>query len=331
MAYSGNPKDYSVAVLYGGTSGEREVSLNSGACCGEALKELGFSVTMIDPASRDDLKKLVEGVRRCVLGPSGKGGRTERCGISRDGIPYTGSGILSSAIAVNKAKSKKCYEDAGLRVAASVVVGRNDVLDSEDLKEIEETCGIPCVVKPTTEGSSLGMTIVRDASQIQPALDVAFQVDDEAMVEQFIEGIELTVGVVGNDSYEALPVIQIVPNDDEFYNYHAKYAAGGSTHLCPAPLDEDTTQKVQDMAIAAHAVLGCRGISRTDIMLDKEGDCWILETNTLPGMTKTSLIPDAARVVGMDFPGLRKAHRACSFLRGWQRLGSKARFKPRLF
>lgn len=146
------------------------------------------------------------------------------------------------------------------------------------------------------------MTIVRDASQIQSALDVAFEVDDEAMVEQFIEGVELTCGVVGNDSYEALPVIQIVPNDDEFYNYHAKYAAGGSTHLCPAPLDEDTTQKVQDMAIAAHAVLGCRGISRTDIMLDKEGDCWILETNTLPGMTKTSLIPDAARVVGMDFP-----------------------------
>lgn len=305
MAYSGNPKDYSVAVLYGGTSGEREVSLNSGACCGEALKELGFSVTMIDPASRDDLKKLVEEeFDVAFLALHGKGGEdgTLQGFLETLGIPYTGSGILSSAIAVNKAKSKECYEDAGLRVAASVVIGRNDVLDSEDLKEIEETCGIPCVVKPTTEGSSLGMTIVRDASQIQPALDVAFQVDDEAMVEQFIEGIELTVGVVGNDSYEALPVIQIVPNDDEFYNYHAKYAAGGSTHLCPAPLDEDTTQKVQDMAIAAHAVLGCRGVSRTDIMLDKEGDCWILETNTLPGMTKTSLIPDAARVVGMDFP-----------------------------
>lgn len=160
MAYSGNPKDYSVAVLYGGTSGEREVSLNSGACCGEALKELGFSVTMIDPASRDDLKKLVEEeFDVAFLALHGKGGEdgTLQGFLETLGIPYTGSGILSSAIAVNKAKSKECYEDAGLRVAASVVVGRNDVLDSEDLKEIEETCGIPCVVKPTTEGSSLGM------------------------------------------------------------------------------------------------------------------------------------------------------------------------------
>ena len=304
MAYSGNPKDYAVAVLYGGTSGEREVSLNSGTCCARALEEKGFAVTMIDPASRDDLKRLVEETFDVAfLALHGKGGEdgTMQGFLETLGIPYTGSGILSNAIAINKGKSKDLYESAGLRVAASVLVGRNDVLDDADRQEIVDTCGIPCVVKPSTEGSSLGMTIVRDASDLQAALDTALAVDDEAMVEQFIDGIELTVGVMGSDDPTAFPVIQILSNDDEFYNYHAKYAAGGSTHICPAPISEEATEQAQGMAVAAHAVLGCKGISRTDIMLDEEGRCWVLETNTLPGMTDTSLIPDAARAVGMDF------------------------------
>ncbi len=304
MAYSGNPKDYAVAVLYGGTSGEREVSLNSGKCCGRALEEKGFSVTLLDPASRDDLKRLIdETFDVAFLALHGKGGEdgTLQGFLETLGIPYTGSGILANAIAINKGKSKELYESAGLRVAASVLVGRNDVLDDADRQEIVDTCGIPCVVKPSTEGSSLGMTIVRDAGDLQAALDTALAVDDEAMVEQFIDGIELTVGVMGSDDPTAFPVIQILSNDDEFYNYHAKYAAGGSTHICPAPISEEATEQAQGMAVAAHAVLGCKGISRTDIMLDKEGRCWVLETNTLPGMTDTSLIPDAARAVGMSF------------------------------
>ncbi len=304
MAYSGNPKDYAVAVLYGGTSGEREVSLNSGKCCGRALEEKGFSVTLLDPASRDDLKRLIdETFDVAFLALHGKGGEdgTLQGFLETLGIPYTGSGILANAIAINKGKSKELYESAGLRVAASVLVGRNDVLDDADRQEIVDTCGIPCVVKPSTEGSSLGMTIVRDAGDLQEALDTALAVDDEAMVEQFIDGIELTVGVMGSDDPTAFPVIQILSNDDEFYNYHAKYAAGGSTHICPAPISEEATEQAQGMAVAAHAVLGCKGISRTDIMLDKEGRCWVLETNTLPGMTDTSLIPDAARAVGMSF------------------------------
>lgn len=304
MAYSGNPKDYAVAVLYGGTSGEREVSLNSGKCCGRALEEKGFSVTLLDPASRDDLKRLIdETFDVAFLALHGKGGEdgTLQGFLETLGIPYTGSGILANAIAINKGKSKELYESAGLRVAASVLVGRNDVLDDADRQEIVDTCGIPCVVKPSTEGSSLGMTIVRDAADLQAALDTALAVDDEAMVEQFIDGIELTVGVMGSDDPTAFPVIQILSNDDEFYNYHAKYAAGGSTHICPAPISEEATEQAQGMAVAAHAVLGCKGISRTDIMLDKEGRCWVLETNTLPGMTDTSLIPDAARAVGMSF------------------------------
>lgn len=305
MAYSGNPKDYSVAVLYGGTSGEREVSLNSGTCCAHALEELGFSVTLLDPASRDDLRRLIdEPFDVAFLALHGKGGEdgTVQGFLETLRIPYTGSGILSTALAINKGKTKELYEQAGLRVAASVIVEKNDVLDDADREEIIRTCGMPCVVKPVTEGSSLGMTIVRRAEDLPRAIETALAVDDEAMVEQFIDGTELTVGVMGSDDPVAFPVIQIVSNNDEFYNYHAKYAAGGSTHICPAPLPADVTEQAQGMAVAAHAVLGCKGISRTDIMLDSEGRCWVLETNTLPGMTNTSLIPDAARAIGMEFP-----------------------------
>ncbi len=307
MTYSGNPKDYSVAVVYGGTSGEREVSLNSGKCCAAALSEIGFHVELIDSSLADDLKKLIDKkFDVAFLALHGKGGEdgTIQGFLEIVGIPYTGSGVLASATAVNKGKAKEVYEAAGLRVAPSAVIGKGDELDASDLHEIATEIGIPCVVKPTTEGSSLGMTIVRDEADLQKAIDLALSVDDEAMVEAFIEGIELTIGVIGNDNPRALPIIQVVPTEDDFYNFHAKYAEGGSKHLCPAPVSPEVTESVQALAVAAHSVLGCRGISRSDIMMDSRGDCWLLETNTLPGMTNTSLVPDAAKVVGMDFPHL---------------------------
>ena len=307
MAYSGNPKEYSVAVVYGGTSGEREVSLNSGRCCAAALEEVGFSVDLIDPSKKADLVKLIEGnYDIAFLALHGRGGEdgTIQGFLETAGIPYTGSGVLASAQAVNKGKAKELYEAAGLNVAASAVIGKGDELDDADLEELAGEIGLPCVVKPTTEGSSLGMTIVRELGQLRGAIDLALSVDEEAMVEAFVEGIELTVGVIGNDDPRALPIIQVVPTEDEFYNFHAKYAQGGSKHLCPAPLTSEQTEAVQELAVAAHSVLGCRGISRSDVMMDADGVCWLLETNTLPGMTDTSLVPDAARVVGIEFPQL---------------------------
>ena len=307
MAYSGNAKDYSVAVVYGGTSGEREVSLNSGKCCAAALEEAGFAVDLIDPSVKADLKKLIDGnYDIAFLALHGKGGEdgTIQGFLETVGIPYTGSGVLASALAVNKGKAKELYAQAGLNVAASAVIGKGDELDDADLEELADEIGIPCVVKPTTEGSSLGMTIVHEFDQLRGAIDLALSVDEEAMVEAFVEGIELTVGVVGNDDPRALPIIQIVPTEDEFYNFHAKYAQGGSKHLCPAPLTSEQTEAVQELAVAAHSVLGCRGISRSDVMMDADGVCWLLETNTLPGMTNTSLVPDAARVAGIEFPQL---------------------------
>lgn len=307
MAYSGNPKEYSVAVVYGGTSGEREVSLNSGRCCAVALEEVGFSVDLIDPSKKADLVKLIEGnYDIAFLALHGRGGEdgTIQGFLETAGIPYTGSGVLASAQAVNKGKAKELYEAAGLNVAASAVIGKGDELDDADLEELAGEIGLPCVVKPTTEGSSLGMTIVRELGQLRGAIDLALSVDEEAMVEAFVEGIELTVGVIGNDDPRALPIIQVVPTEDEFYNFHAKYAQGGSKHLCPAPLTSEQTEAVQELAVAAHSVLGCRGISRSDVMMDADGVCWLLETNTLPGMTDTSLVPDAARVAGIEFPQL---------------------------
>ena len=307
MAYSGNPSDYKVAVLCGGKSGEREISLNSGKCCAEALEGLGFDVTKIDTANKDELVSLMTGsFDVAFLALHGKGGEdgTIQGFLETIGMPYTGSGILASATAVNKGTAKERYREAGIRVAEYAVIGKDDEVDTDLLYEIAEQVGIPCVVKPTTEGSSLGMTIVRDAMDLRPAIDTALAVDDEAMIESFIEGTELTVGVIGNNEPEALPVIQIVPTEDEFYNYHAKYAAGGSRHLCPAPLDPDVTEDAKSLALAAHMVLGCKGVSRTDLILDKDNQCWVLETNTLPGMTGTSLVPDAAQAVGMDFAHL---------------------------
>lgn len=308
MAYSGKASDYKVAVVYGGTSGEREVSLNSGKSCAAALKEIGFEVELIDSAEKSDLMRLLqEEFDVAFLALHGRGGEDGAIQgfLQTAGIPYTGSGILASATAVNKSKAKEAYEAAGLRVAPSETIGSADVLDDQDLEEILESVGgVPCVVKPATEGSSLGMTIVRDGKDLLDAIKTALAVDDEALVEGFVEGTELTVAVMGNDELQVLPVIQIITTEDEFYNYHAKYAAGGSRHLCPAPLSAETTEHAQDMALAAHAVLGCRGISRSDMILDADGQCWLLETNTLPGMTGTSLVPDAARAVGMEFPQL---------------------------
>ena len=310
MAYSGNPTEYSVAVVYGGTSGEREVSLKSGACCAEALKSIGFSVELIDPASREDLKKLIDGnFDVAFLALHGRGGEDGPMQgfLETIGLPYTGSGLLTSAHAMNKSITKDIFEDSGLPVAMSITVGKDDLLDKADLEEIIDMCGLPCVVKPTTEGSSLGMTIVRDLDELAPALEVAFAVDVEAMVESFISGNEYTVAVLGNELPTALPVLQVIPNDEEFYNFEAKYSAGGSTHICPAPLTEEQTNTMQEIAMAAHMVLGCRGVSRTDIMIDEDGKFWVLETNTLPGMTETSLVPDAARVHGLEFPQLCEA------------------------
>ena len=298
-----NPTECRVALISGGTSGEREISLASGKGAKEALEQAGFPVTMLDPANKDDIKRLIEepfDVAFLTLhGKMGEDGTIQGM-LEMFDIPYTCSGVIGSAIAMDKARSKVLYADAGIPTATSVSLRATDVIN---IPEIIETVGIPCVVKPATEGSALGVEIVEDADDLPTAIDRVFEIDDQLVIESFIAGTEITVAVLGNDETEALPVIEIVPQG-EFYDFESKYAPGGSQHICPARLSDDVTAVAQDYAQRAHRALGCRGVSRSDFIIDADGTPWILETNTIPGMTATSLLPDAARAAGYDFPAL---------------------------
>ena len=296
-----NPQECRVALIAGGTSGEREISIASGSGAKGALEEAGFTVEWIDPANKDDLKRLIDErfdvAFLCMHGKMGEDGTLQGM-LELLHIPYTCSGVQASAIAMDKIKSKILYAEAGIPTASSInLTAGQDV----DYGEIQSKLGIPCVVKPATEGSALGVELVSSADDLPAAVERVFEIDTQALVEQFVSGTEITVAVLGNDDAHALPVIQIVPTG-EFYDFDSKYKPGGSKHICPAPIDDEVAQRAQDYAIKAHYALGCSGVSRTDFIVDNDGVPWILETNTIPGMTATSLLPDAARAAGMSFP-----------------------------
>lgn len=298
-----NPSETNVVLLAGGASGEREISLASGQGARAALEEAGFTVTVLDPANKDDLAKLVTGsfdvAFICLHGKYGEDGTIQGM-LEILGIPYIGSGVWSSSIAIDKARAKVFYRHFDINTPRSVTLHRGDAYD---VARIVEKTGLPCVVKPANEGSALGVHIIEAAEGVEPAISEVFKIDAELLIETYIDGTELTVSVLGNDDPVALPVIEIVPKN-EFYDFESKYAPGGSEHICPARLSEEDTRKAQELAVAAHKALGCSGVSRTDIIMDKKGVCWVLETNTVPGMTSTSLLPDSARAAGYTFPEL---------------------------
>lgn len=298
-----DPRQCRVALLAGGKSGESEVSLASGKGAGEALEEAGFDVTYFDPAEKEDLKRLIDGpfdvAFLCLHGKYGEDGTVQGL-LETIGLPYIGSGVWSSALAMDKVKAKLYYDKEGIPTPPSVSLQAGNAFDVD---EIVEKLGAHCVVKPGTEGSALGVFIVEGAPAVSEAIEKVFEIDSEVLIERYIKGKELTVAVIGNETPEALPIIEIVPKSD-FYDYESKYAPGGSQHICPAPLPEETTRMVQDLAVRAHKALSCEGVSRTDFILEEDGVCWTLETNTIPGMTGTSLLPDAARAAGISFPEL---------------------------
>ena len=297
------PSECKVALLAGGTSGEREISIASGKGAKGALEEAGFVVDCLDPANKEDLKRLIEGpydvAFLCLHGRNGEDGVMQGM-LELIGLPYTCSGVLASATAMDKARSKVFYELDGIPTPTSVTL---TAARAYDVKEVKEKVGLPCVVKPATEGSTLGIEIIDDENELAAAIKRAFTFDDIVLVEKFVEGTEITVAVIGNDDPKALPIIQIVPRGD-FYDFDSKYAPGGSQHICPAPLDEDLAATIHDYAERAHCALGCSGVSRSDFIIDADGIPWILETNTVPGMTPTSLLPDAARAAGIPFSEL---------------------------
>ena len=289
MAAVVEPAKCRVALLAGGTSGEREISLASGKGAGEALREAGFIVQELDPAKKDHLKTLIEEpfdvAFLCLHGKGGEDGVLQGF-LETIGLPYTGPGVWSSATAMNKAQSKLFYQREGIPTAPYQYIKKGE---GYSVQELALAMG--------------GIYIVEGEEAIADAIERVFEIDELVVVEKYIQGTELTVAVLGNRDPFALPVIEIVPKAD-FYDFESKYAPGGSQHICPAPLDEEKTKQVMDAAVGAHKALQCSGVSRSDFILDENGIPWILETNTIPGMTATSLLPDAARAAGISFPEL---------------------------
>jgi D-alanine-D-alanine ligase len=288
-----------IGVLMGGLSSEREVSLSSGNAILQALRGKGYNAEPVD-VGRDVAERIRQaGIEVAFNGLHGKFGEDGAIQglLEVMGIPYTGSGILASAMGMNKIISKTVFKAYGLNVGPFMVVSSGD---KESLTTAQAGIGLPLVVKPSSEGSSVGVSIVKTGDELAPAVKLALSYDREVLVEHYLQGMEVQVGILGE---RALGAIEIVPKD-VFYSYKAKYEQGMSEHFFPARVPEAVYKRTLDAGLAAHRALGCTGYSRVDFIINAAGTPYILEVNTLPGMTATSLLPDIARGVGISFPDL---------------------------
>jgi D-alanine-D-alanine ligase len=289
-----------VAVLLGGLSPEREVSLVSGKNCADALRRLGHDVLEVDPREPDWIETLKarrpDKVLNALHGEYGEDGRVQGV-LDYLKLPYTHSGVLASALAMDKAKAKAVFATIGLPLAAGKLMDRHEAARAHPMP-------VPYVVKPNNAGSSLGVYIVREGANRPPEqlLDPDWAYGEEVLVEEFVGGREFTVTVLGEQAGpRALAVTEIIPSG-EWYNYDAKYAPGGSRHELPAKIPAETAANMMRWAAQAHTVLGCRGVSRSDFKWDeKTGKTCLIELNNQPGMTPTSLAPEQAAYVGLDY------------------------------
>lgn len=285
-----------VTVLKGGFSKEREVSLRTGAAAAGALRLVGCQVVEVDVRSRRlRLPAGTDVVFIALHGAYGEDGELQEA-LEERGIPFTGSGSEACRRALDKAEAKECFRKAGLRVPEGIVLRGRKAPPRAD----EIPFGLPAVVKPACEGSSIGVRIVRNESEIAAAVKGARQSDRTVLIEQYIPGREFTVGVLGE---EALPAIEIRPKGG-WYDYTNKYTAGNTEYLVPAPISPALGRRMRDLCLRAHRALGCRDMSRSDFRLDKVMGIYLLEVNTIPGMTETSLLPKAALAAGISFPKL---------------------------
>ena len=330
-----------VAVLMGGSSAERNVSLSTGRQILNALDPARYSVYALDTGS--GVMELPEGalgnmkvitfdeasqgagalvggdggqpvtaltelgrvptaerpdvVFVALHGPGGEDGTVQGM-LEVLGVPYTGSGVLASALAMDKAMAKRVLTSAGVLMPKDVVARRGHKLASG-----EWTVPFPVIVKPSRQGSTFGVTVVDDLAGLDAALTTAFKYDDTALVEQFITGTEITVPIIGNEDLEVLPIVEIVPAKG-FYDYEAKYTPGATDEIVPARISDELSARARDVARLCHQTLGCRGMSRTDMIVSPAGEIYTLEVNTIPGMTPTSLLPRSAEAAGISFSGL---------------------------
>ncbi len=293
-------KDTHVLVLCGGTSTEREVSLRSGRAVCNALKEAGYRAELLD-IDHTNIGRIAE-LRPdvCYIALHGKGGE-DGCiqgMLEWLEIPYTGPEVTASAICIDKLMTKEILSASGVSTPDYV-----NVDESTTPEELEERFGLPLVVKAACQGSSIGVEIVRSRERIAGAIEEAAGYGDRIMVEKFLSGRELTVPIIGNDELRVLPVIEIT-SEGEFYDYSSKYTPGMSHHIIPARISEETCRETVREALAAYRALGCIGISRVDVILGEDQKPYVIEVNTAPGMTGTSLVPDAAAYEGISFPEL---------------------------
>lgn len=334
-----------VAVLLGGTSAEHAVSLASGRQVLAALREGGHDVlpvlierdgrwrvgatvpeVTLDTESgaapprerttrraspREGLARVaeladgdVDVVFIALHGPDGEDGAVQGL-LALAGLPYTGSGLLASALAMDKLKTKELFRSVGVPVARDLVVTRQATVDAALLDRVEADVGLPCVVKPVCGGSSFGTSVVRERAALAAAVEAALAEDSRALVEELVEGVEVTCGVLGGglEPVLVLPVTEIAPEASGFFDFHAKYTKGACREITPARLDAVTTARVQELAQRAHDALGCEGMSRTDFIV-RRGEPVALETNTIPGMTATSLLPQGAAAADVSFTAL---------------------------
>lgn len=293
-----------IALIAGGKSSEREVSLKGAEAVKKALEKLGYVYEIFDPAY--DLVRLAKKAKEfdcaflIVHGPGGEDGTLQGF-LDALGLPYQGAGVLGSALAMHKGIAKELYKSIGLPVPEGKTLDKKNA-SLNYIKEIVNFLGFPLVVKPATQGSSVGLTIVKKQQDLNVAIEKAFQIDEEILIEKYLKGREITVGILDETP---LPVVEIVPKYSEVFDYQTKYTPGLAEEICPAPLSPELTKKAQDYGLKAHQVLRLRHYSRTDMIL-VENEIYVLETNTIPGMTETSLLPLAAKVAGYSFEALIK-------------------------
>jgi len=294
-----------IALLLGGISGEREVSLNTGAIIYDALDKNKYEVVKYDP--KTDLKKFIDDIESkkidlvfpALHGPYGEDGRLQGM-LDMLKVPYVFSNCLASALAMHKVKTKIIVEAAMIDTCAYAVINKNEKFN---LDIIKQEIGLSLVVKPIELGSSVGISMVKDNKELEEAIKLGFKHDKSLMLEQFIQGRELTVAIIGKEGRgQALPIVEIKPKISEWFDFKAKYEAGGSEEICPAKIPGVARTEIQDLAVRAFNVIGCKDLARADfIWVEKENKFYFLEINTIPGMTATSLAPQAAKAAGMEF------------------------------
>lgn len=299
-------KDKKILVVMGGISSEREISLASGEAMYSALINRGFNVTKFI-LNKDNIVDIIkEKPDLVVLALHGKGGEdgTIQSFLELSGIPYTGSGATSSAVCMNKILTKKLLEYDGIKTAKFITVSHEDFDADELAKEAIEKLGLPIVAKATCEGSSVGVEIAKTADELPEMIKRIYEFDDEILLEEFLPGTETSVPVMkeGND-ITVFPIIEII-SENEFYDYESKYTEGMCTHIIPARIPDDIKEEIEKISKKVYSILNCRGIARIDFMLGRDGKPYVVEINTLPGMTRMSLVPDSAKAAGVSFDEL---------------------------